>query len=172
MVIYENILETLKGNVIRWLGFHVAVWGCFSVCNYGGKGSCSGYLSKAPHVPGPLVFQAQPTVSQGLETWPLPRMCWSGHWSVTGQLAQDCVLVAAFGERKEKGASTETLDSLAGNGDRLGNAVQRRCCSEQRVLINCPLGGSRAHSIIPIFVFLLNKECWRIFWEMLLFGTE
>lgn len=63
-------------------------------------------------MPGPLVFQAQPTVSQGLETWPLPRMCWSGHWSVAGQLAQDCVLVAAFGERKEKGASTETLWTL------------------------------------------------------------
>lgn len=110
--------------------------------------------------------ELSPQYSSAGETWPLPRMFCSGHWSMTRQLTQDYVLVAVLGERKKKGASTYTWTLWLGIA--MGRAMQikgshrndrRRRCSEQLVLINFPRGGSRAHSVISIFVSL-EESVW------------
>lgn len=111
----------------------------------------SGLPSPAHSVPGP----GDLATAQNVLEWSLVR-----DWAACTGL---CACCCFWREKGKRCINRDSVDSLAGNGDRLGNAVQRRCCSEQRVLINCPLGGSRAHSIIPIFVFLLNKERWGIF---------
>lgn len=74
-----------------------------------------------------------------------------------------CLLLLLERERK-RCINTDT-DSVVGNCDGLCNAGQRepirndlgRCCSEQLVLIDFPLGGSRAHSVIAIFVSLEQR---------------
>lgn len=66
-----------------------------------------------------------PQCPSARETWPLPRMFCSGHWSMTRQLTQDYVLVCSFGRKKEKRCIDTDVGSVVGNCDGLCTAGQR-----------------------------------------------